>query len=89
MYLCISYYFLYGINKPSFSNVFLAGITTEATWIPVQSAGGGENTLRPQNQDQSINKTIHLVEKALKIGVPSFCVIFIGAFFAVGFCLIY
>ena len=64
-------------------NVFLAGVTTEVTWIPVLSAGGGENTLRPQNQDQSINKTIHLVEKALKIGVPSFCVIFIAAFFAV------
>ena len=64
-------------------------ITTESTWIPVQSAGGGENILRPLNQDQSINKTIRLVEKALKIGVPSFCVIFIGAFFAVGFFLNY
>ena len=64
----ISYYFLCGINKPSFCIVFLAKITTQATWIPVQSAGGRENTSRPENQDQSINKTFHLVEKALKIG---------------------
>ena len=63
--------------------------TTESSWIPVRTAGGGQNTLKPKIQDQSINKTIHLVEKALKIGVPSFCVIFIGAFFAVGFCLNY
>ena len=67
--------------------LFLALNTTEPIWIPVQSAVGGENTLRAKNQDQSINKTIHLVEKALKIGVPLFCVIFIGGFFTVGFCL--
>ena len=67
--------------------LFLALTTTEPIWIPVQSTVGGENTLRPKNQDQSINKTIHLVEKALKIGVPLFCVIFVGGFFAVGFCL--
>ena len=69
--------------------MFLAATTTESTWVPVQSAGGGKNTLRPENEDQSINKTIRLVEKALKIGVPSFCVIFIVAFFAVGFCFVY
>ena len=69
--------------------LFLALTTTEPNWIPVQSAVGGENTLRPKNQDQSINKTINLVEKALKIGVPLFCFIFIGGFFAVGFCLNY
>ena len=69
--------------------LFLALTTTEPIWIPVQSTAGGENTLRPKNQDQSINKTIHLVEKALKIGVPLFCVIFVGGFFAVGFCLNY
>ena len=65
--------------------LFLALTTTEPIWIPVQSAVGGKDTLRPKNQDQSIYKTIHLVEKALKIGVPLFCVIFIGGFFAVGF----
>ena len=67
--------------------LFLALTTTEPIWIPVQSAVGGENTMRTKNQDQSINKTIHLVEKALKIGVPLFCVIFIGCFFAIGLCL--
>jgi hypothetical protein len=69
--------------------IFLAEATAKSSWIPVQSVGGGDNTFRPQNQDQSINKTIHLIEKALKIGVPSFCIIFIGAFFAVGIFLNY
>ena len=78
-----SYYFAYINDNP----LFLDLTATEPIWIPVQSAVGGENTLRAKNQDQSINKTIHLVEKSLKIGVPLFCVIFIGGFFAVGFCL--
>ena len=69
--------------------LFLDLTATEPIWIPVQSAVGGENTLRPKNQDQSINKTIHLVEKALKIGVPSFCIMFIGTFTVIGFWLNY
>ena len=63
--------------------------TTESSWIPVKTAGGGQNTLRPKNQDQSINRKIHLVEKALKIGVPSFCTLFIGTFTVIGFWLNY
>ena len=62
---------------------------TESSWIPVQSAGGGHNTFRPQNQEEPINRKIYLVEKALKIGMPSFFITFIGAFFAIGFCLNY
>ena len=49
--------------------MFLAATTTESTWVPVQSAGGGKNTSRPENEDQSINKTIRLVEKALRLSL--------------------
>ena len=49
------------------------------------SADGSNKHPNPSIDDQfSVNKMISVVEKALKIGVPVFVVLFTGSFFAIG-----
>ena len=67
--------------------ILQAATSKKLSWISVQSNGEKNKTLGHQSEEESIKKMILFVEKALKIGVPLFCVIFIGAFFAVGFCM--